>query len=112
MKRILALALLGLSASAALAQPSAPSPHVYGVMFEVTADKAGKIDDLKVIQVIDTRNRMPMPEMIAQLPRAYVDATRELLRGQTYGPGEHFYTSNFFDPERPTEAKIALPDPD
>ena len=78
-------------------------------MFEVTANKAGKVDTIEVVQVIDTRNRQPVPEMIAQLPKAYVEATRELFQGQTYGPGEHFYSSNFFDPERPNEAVIDLP---
>jgi hypothetical protein len=111
MRYLLALVLLWVSGSAAWAQPP-PTAHIYTVMFDVTADATGKIDAMTVVAVIDPVTRKPDPAMIAQLPPAYIAATRELLRGQTYTPGERFYTSNSFDPQRPSEARIVPPDPD
>lgn len=112
MKWILALALLGLSGSAVLAQQAAPAARIYTVFFEVGTDPAGKVDTMKVVAVVDPVTRQPDTAMGETLPPAYIAATRELLRTQTYAPGDHFYTSNAFDPQRPNEARIVPPDPD
>lgn len=111
MRWIFGLALLWIC-GAAVAQEAAKPPHIYNVMFDVTADATGKIDTMTVVGVIDLVTKRPDAAMAASLPPAYLAATRALFRGQTYKPGDHFYTSNAFDPARPSEAKIVPPDPD
>jgi hypothetical protein len=112
MRWILAFVLFLVSPVAALAQQAAPAARIYTVFFEVGTDPAGKVDTMKVVAVVDPVTRQPDAAMGETLPPAYIAATRELLRTQTYSPGEHFYTSNSFDPQRPNEARIVPPDPD
>jgi hypothetical protein len=109
---MLALALVWICGSAAVAQEAAAPPRIYTVLFDVTADATGKIDTMTVVGVIDPVTKKPDPAVAAALPPAYIAATRTLFRGHTYKPGDRFYTSNAFDPARPNEAKIVPPDPD
>lgn len=95
-----------------MAQDAPPNERIYTVFFDVGTDQAGKIDTMKVVAVVDPVTKKPDAAMSQRLSPAYIAATRELLRGQTYAPGEHFYTSNSFDPQRPDEARIVPPDPD
>jgi hypothetical protein len=89
---------------AAFADP-VPAPHLYGVVFEVTADGVGKIDTIVISKVIDPATGTTDPINLS-VPSTYVTAAREWLRQRTYKPGSHFFTYTFFDPLRPTKADI------
>ncbi len=97
----LLLCTIGCSVGWAQARPQ----HLYGVIFEVTSDAGGKVATLKVVSVMDpaTGSRDPVK---LDIPDEFLAAARVELLKRDYPPSSHFYTYNFYDPQRPGKADI------
>jgi len=98
MRWIFALIITLLSSSTTFADPNVATPHLYGVVFEVTTDPAGKVDTLKVSKVMDPATGTTDPISLG-VPNSYIGAARKWLGQRTYKPSDHFFTWTYFDPQ-------------
>ncbi|MDR2690324.1 MAG: hypothetical protein LBB76_11290 [Azoarcus sp.] len=89
------------------AQESIPTKNkLYAVIFQVTVDSAGKVEDLEIAKVIDPASGSADAVDIT-IPKAYVAAARNSFLKRAYSASpRQFFTYTFYDPLQPDRADI------
>lgn len=105
--RFLAIAMLLLAATTGQAQsPVSAANKVYAVVFQVTVNASGKVDTLKVVEVLDPGSGNTNPVNVV-VPQDYLTAARAFLAKRTYAADpKSFFTYTYYDPSQPTRTDI------